>query len=79
MDKGLKVTLSNRLKYEAECILKSDENIKIKFKKMDIILNLQKILENYDELEPLLKNFFTEKAKQKKWERSNESEVKTSL
>ena len=67
MDKTLKKTLSNRLKCEAEYILNSEEDIRIKCEKMNTIFNLQKVLDSYDELEPLLTNFFAEKAKREKW------------
>jgi hypothetical protein len=67
MDETLKKTLFNRLKCEAKYILNSKEDIRIKCEKMNVIFNLQKVLDNYDELEPLLTKFFAEKAKREKW------------
>ena len=32
-----------------------------------VLWNLNKILDNYDELEPVIKKFFSQKAREKKW------------
>lgn len=68
----IKKRISNLLKQEAENILRSDNELSDKASNINIIFNLQKILLNYDELEPTLKDFFTKKAQKDKWERGNE-------
>ena len=70
MDKHLRTVLSNTLKNEAKYILEHDTDCKLE--KMNTIFNLQKILNNYDELEPLLQDFFRKKYDKEKWERNNE-------
>ena len=67
MDNYLKTILSNTLKHEAKHILEYEEDMKAKIERMNIIFNFQKIINNYDELEPVLKKFFTKKAEQNKW------------
>ena len=69
MNKVIKRVMMNALKSEASLIFRSNDEIQLKIEKMSDIINLQKILENYDELEPLLKEFFDKKAEQEKWER----------
>lgn len=59
--------LTNILKTEAEQTMKQKEGID--YEKMDNIFNLKKILDSYDELEPLLKKFFMEKARKEKYDR----------
>ena len=59
--------LTNILKEEAEQTMKQKEGID--YEKMDNIFNLKKILDSYDELEPLLKKFFMEKARKEKYDR----------
>lgn len=67
MDKSLKAKFTNVLAHEAEYILKHEEDVERKLSNMNTIFNLQKILDNYDELEPLLIEFFDKKAKIDKW------------
>ena len=55
-------------------LLKSNSNKKdiyTKLEEMDNIQNMFKIINNYAELEPLLRKFFKEKAEKDKWERGN--------
>ena len=61
MDKYLKTILSNTLKHEAKHIMEHETNVDSKMEKMDIIFNMQKILDNYDELKPILAKFFDDK------------------
>ena len=57
------------LKEEGELTLKYQEDKEIKYETMDNIFNLKKVLDSYDELEPLLKKFFIEKARKEKYEK----------
>lgn len=67
MDKSLEIKLKNVLKHEAKYIMTYEENTDLKLDKMNTIFNLEKIIENYDELEPLLTKFFINKAEKIKW------------
>ena len=58
MDKSLETKIKNVLKHEAKYIMTYEENTDLKLDKMNTIFNLEKIIENYDELEPLLTKFF---------------------
>ena len=69
MDAGIYTKLANTLKAEAEYITKNETDKKAKMTKLNTLLNLAKILDNYDELEPTLQKFFYEKAQKEKWER----------
>lgn len=69
MDKYLRTILSNTVKHEARHTLYDDDIIvEIKIDRLNTLCNFQKIIENYDELEPMLKKFFIEKAEREKWE-----------
>jgi hypothetical protein len=67
MNKKLKGNLVELLHQEATFIMRKDEDIKNKIDEMDDIIKMQKIIEHFDELEPTLKKFFEEKAKDNKW------------
>lgn len=68
MEKLIKWKISNVLKATAESILENtNESSEIRLARMDTVMNLQKIVDNYDELEPVLKKFFAEKASKEKW------------
>lgn len=69
MDIRIYTKLSEVLKAEGDNIMQHEKDKIKKLDKMDIIFNLKKILDNYDELEPILKKFFNEKAKKEKFER----------
>ena len=69
MDKMIKTKLNNVLKAEAEYIMENEKDLHTKVDKMDTLFNLKKILDNYDELEPILEKYFTEKSKKQKFER----------
>lgn len=68
MDLNIKTKLSNTLKAEAEYVLKNEKSIDNKLEKLNTLFNFQKIIDNYDELEPVLKKFFAEKAREEKWD-----------
>lgn len=67
MNNILKRKLINVLKAEGEYILKSEEDVKIKAKKMDDVLNMTKLLQNYEEFEPSIQKMLNNKAKKDKW------------
>lgn len=71
MDKFLETKLSNVLRCEGDYILNSDIPMREKASKMDDIFNLQKILMYYNELEPMLKEFFAKKAEEERWKNNN--------
>ena len=70
MDILIKKKLSNSIRSECAYILKHEEDIITKATKLNILFNLQKILDNYDELEPILTEYFNNKAHKEKWNRS---------
>lgn len=67
MDKNIERKLNNVLKSEGQYIMKNEKNIMNKLKKMNVIFNMQKIVDNYDELEPILKDYFRKKAEKEKY------------
>ena len=69
MNGSLYHKLTTILKEEAEDTMKNEEDSEEKYKKMDEIFNLKKILDNYEDLEPTLKKYFMEKARKEKYER----------
>ena len=74
MDKLIERKMNNVLKATAESIIEdtkvSDDT---RIERMDTVINLQKIVNNYDELEPVLKKFFAEKARKEKFKGIDES------
>ena len=68
MNDLLKTKLINVLKAEARQILDSDEEMSSKVNKMNDIDHILKIIQNYDELEPVLQKYFAEKHNKEKWE-----------
>lgn len=71
MNDNLIKILEKTLREYAESLLKDNRDIRTKLKEMNDVGNLIKIFNNYTELEPLLKSFFEEKAKQEKWGRGS--------
>lgn len=67
MNKMLKNRLLNTLKSEAEYIMYSEDDIKTKIKNMNDVINITKIVEHYNELQPILENYFEKRAKENKW------------
>lgn len=67
MDKKLMDKIDDVLKEEAQEIMKSKEKISKKLDKMNQIINITKIIECYDELEPVFKEYFEKKHQKEKW------------
>lgn len=67
MDNNLKEKLMNLLKEEADTLLESQKDIQEKLSQFNDIDNLVKILQNYDELKPVLQDFFAKKHENEKW------------
>jgi hypothetical protein len=67
MNENLKEKLFKILEEESKDIRKSKEDIKIKVARANEVINLVKILFNYEELEPILSKYFKEKAEKEKW------------
>lgn len=63
----LEKKLNNILRTDAERTLENEKDINEKVERMNDLFNLKKILDNYDELEPVLKKYFDEKAIKEKW------------
>ena len=70
MNEDIRRKLANILKKEASQVIQEDEEISIKANKITILYRLYKILDNYDELEPILIDYFSKKSEKDKWERS---------
>ena len=58
MYKEVEVKLNNVLRAESDYIMKNEKDISKKLDKMNTLFNLKKIIDNYDELEPVLKEYF---------------------
>lgn len=69
MDKEIKTKLDNVLKAESEYTLKNEKDQKKKMDKMNTLFNLKKIIDNFDELEPMLREFFYEKSQKDRFDR----------
>jgi len=69
MDKEIQTKLNNVLKAEAKYVMENEKDLYTKVEKMDTLFNLKKILDNYDELEPVLIDYFNRKADREKFDR----------
>lgn len=69
MDKEIKTKLDNVLKAEGDYTLKNENNKNKKIDKMNTIFNMKKIIDNYDELEPVLRDFFNKKVENERFDR----------
>ena len=67
MNKLIQTKINNILKAELQAVKTSDTELSEKVEIVDTIKNLKMIVDNYDELEPLLKEFFEKKYQDKKW------------
>lgn len=67
MNKIIQTKITNILKAELQHLKTSDTELSEKAEIVDTIKNLKMIVDNYDELEPLLKEFFEKKYQDKKW------------
>lgn len=66
-DKEIYTKIDNVLKAEGKYILKHEKDIDKQVGKMQILFRLKKIIDNYDELEPILEKFFEEKARRERF------------
>ena len=71
MNKNLYDKIYNILEEQARQIIDADEEIIEKVKQMNEVANLMNIIDHFEELEPILKKYFKEKADKEKW--NNES------
>lgn len=69
MEKEIYMKIVNVLTAEGKYILKNEKDIDVKTEKMNTIFNLKMIMDNYDELQPVLKDYFEKKSKERKWTR----------
>lgn len=69
MNKELEAKLSNTLKSEFEYVKKHEKDKNKRVEKMGNIINLQQVLNNYDELEPVIAEYLNKKAEKERWER----------
>lgn len=69
MNKMLYKKLDNILRTDAQRTMENEKDIKEKAERMNDLFNLKKIIDNYDELEPVLRKFFIEKNKKERLER----------
>lgn len=57
----------NYLNFECQETMAKDFDINSKYEKMNVLFNIKKYLDNYEDLEIILKDFFKEKAQKDKW------------
>lgn len=69
MDIGIYTKLTNVISAEADYVIKNEKDKEAKLDKLDTLINLAKILNNYDKLKPVIKEFLNKKAEKEKWER----------
>ena len=66
MNKELEERINNFLIQEAKDAIHGDCSREESISKMNDIYNLKKIIDEYDELEPILRGYFAEKERRKK-------------
>ena len=71
MNKTLKDKLTNTLREYAEDLIHDKRDIVEKLSEMNDIQNMLKILDNFEELRPVLQEYFAEKYKKEKWGNSD--------
>ena len=69
MNKELKTKLYNVLKAEFDYVERNEKNKNKRIKTFWDIHHMQQIIENFDELEPALQEYFAKKANKEKFER----------
>ena len=69
MDKIIHTQLTNVLKTEIKYTMNNEQDKQQKIDKINTLFNIKKIIDNYDELEPVLREYFKNKAEKDKWER----------
>lgn len=57
----------NYLNFECQETMSKEFDINSKYEKMNVLFNIKKYLDNYEDLEIILKDFFREKAQKDKW------------
>ena len=65
----VKEIIDKFLKEQCENVFENEEDINKKAEKMNVLFNFKKILDNYEELEPVLSKYFNEKAEKERFER----------
>ena len=74
MNKFLKRKLENMLRCEGTYVLEHEKDKDTKVSIMNDIFNVQKIVMYYDELEPILIEFFNKKGKEERWKNNENQE-----
>ena len=69
MNKELETKLTNVLKAEFNYVKTYEDNSSVRIAKMNDIYHMQQIVLNFDELEPVLKDFFNKKAEKDRFDR----------
>ena len=57
----------NYLNFECQETMAKDFDINSKYEKMNVLFNIKKYLDNYEDLEIILKDYFKEKTQKDKW------------
>ena len=74
MNYMLKIKMENVLRTEAQRTMENEKDTRIKVGKMNDIFNLTKIIQHYDELMPVLYDYFQEKARKEKFKQNEDEE-----
>lgn len=69
MNKELETKLTNVLKAEFDYVKKTENNQILRLQKMGDIYHMQQIINNIDELEPVIADFLNKKAEKGRFER----------
>ena len=69
MDRMLRIKLENILRTESTKTMEEKMDLNDKINKMNDLFNLKKILDNYDELQPIISEYLNNKAWKEKFER----------
>lgn len=69
MNDLIKKEFKNFAKEQGDKTLLEDLDLSEKVDRLDTLINLTRIVEHYEELQPLLKEYFNKKADKDKWER----------
>lgn len=69
MNNELKTKLSNVLKAEFDYIKRTETDKAVLIQKMGDIYHMQKIINNFDELEPVIAEYLNKKAERERFER----------
>ena len=69
MNKQLETKLMNVLKAEFDYVKRTEKDKEEKNKKMFDIYHIQQVINNFDELEPVISKYLNEKAEKERFER----------